>query len=350
MEKVINFTKSRFIFLTISIVLIIGFWAGTFAQGGFNFGIDFRAGLSQQITINKDVDIAEVKDVLDVIPSVQVQTVGSGSNDFMVRVGVDESVDNFQSVTEAKIKDVLESAFGSITVQSSEFVGARFAGSLTSQTILLTLVALALILAYIWFRFKLNYAVSAIAAIVHDVLFLMGFIGVMQLEFSTATIAAVLTIIGYSLNDTIVIFDRIRENTRLVKDKTFEQVINHSITQSLSRTLITSATTFVAVLFIFIIGTGTIQTFALSLIVGILVGTYSSIYIASTLLLGWHNKEHAKAKAKAVEAPKAEEVKKVEAVKAAAKPAAPVVQQSAEEIAAATEKKRKSKEKKKKKK
>ena len=346
MEKVINFTKSRFVFLTISIVLIVAFWAGTFAQGGFNFGIDFRAGLSQQITINKDADIAEVKDALEGIPSVQVQTVGSGSNDFMVRVGVDESIDDFQVVTEKKIKDSLEAAFGSITVQSTEFVGARFAGSLTSQTIVLTLVALALILVYIWFRFKLNYAVSAIAAIAHDVLFLMGFIGVTQLEFSTATIAAVLTIIGYSLNDTIVIFDRIRENTRLVKDKSFEEVINLSITQSLSRTLITSATTFVAVLFIFIIGTGTIQTFALSLIVGIIVGTYSSMYIASTLLLGWHNKAHARAKAAVTAAPKAEEVKKVEAVKAAA----PVVTQSAEEIAAATEKKRKSKEKRKKKK
>ena len=169
MEKVINFTKSRFVFLTISIVLIVAFWAGTFAQGGFNFGIDFRAGLSQQITINKDADIAEVKDALEGIPSVQVQTVGSGSNDFMVRVGVDESIDDFQVVTEKKIKDSLEAAFGSITVQSTEFVGARFAGSLTSQTIVLTLVALALILVYIWFRFKLNYAVSAIAAIAHDV-------------------------------------------------------------------------------------------------------------------------------------------------------------------------------------
>ncbi|MDC7234824.1 MAG: protein translocase subunit SecF [Spirochaetales bacterium] len=352
MEKVINFTKSRFIFLTVSVVLIIAFWAGTFAQGGFNFGIDFRAGLSQRVSLSSEASIAEVKDALDGIAALQVQTVGgSDSNDYMIRVGVDESVKDFQDVTERLIKERLTDAFGSVTVQSTEFVGARFASNLSSQTVFLTLVAMALILIYIWFRFKLNYAVSAIVAIIHDVLFLMGFIGVMQLEFSTATIAAVLTIIGYSLNDTIVIFDRIRENTRLVKDKTFKDVINISVTQSLSRTLITSATTLVAVLFIFVIGTGTIQTFALSLIVGVLVGTYSSIYIASTVLLGWHDSAAKKIKAKVTAAPKAEEEKKVEAPKpAAAKKAAPVVKQSAEEIAEATAKKKKSKEKKKKKK
>lgn len=350
MEKVINFTKSRFIFLTISVVLIVAFWAGTFAQGGFNFGIDFRAGLSQRVTISSAANTTEVKDALSGIEALQVQTVGSGdSKDYMIRVGVDETVKDFQSVTEDLIKDKLTTAFGSVTVQSTEFVGARFAGNLTSQTIFLTLVAMALILIYIWFRFKLNYAVSAIMAIIHDVLFLMGFIGVMQLEFSTATIAAVLTIIGYSLNDTIVIFDRIRENTRLIKDKTFKDVINISISQSLSRTLITSFTTLIAVLFIFFIGTGTIKTFAMSLIVGIIVGTYSSIYIASTILLGWHDSVAKKAKVKATTA-KPAEVKKVEAAKPAEKNSEPAIKQSADEIAEATEKKRKSKEKKKKKK
>jgi len=350
MEKVINFTKSRFIFLAVSIILIASFWVGTFAQGGFNFGIDFKAGLNQQISIAGAGDISEVKQALSGIDALQVQTVGSGdSKDFMIRTGVDETNKNFQAETEALIKEKLESAFGagSVTVQSTEFVGARFAGSLTSQTILLTLVAMSLILIYIWFRFKLNYAVSAIVAIIHDVLFLMGFIGIMQLEFSTATIAAVLTIIGYSLNDTIVIFDRIRENTRLIKDKTFMEVINISITQSLSRTLITSITTFIAVLFIFIIGTGTIKTFALSLIVGIIVGTYSSIYIASTILLGWHDRVTKRAKSKVTVN---KEIKKAEPVKAAEKKEIEAAKQSAEEIAEATEKKRQSKLKKKKKK
>ena len=352
MEKVINFTKRRFIFLCVSIVLIVAFWAGTFAQGGFNFGIDFRAGLNQRISIEGADDIADVKAALSGIDALQVQTVGAEDGmDYMVRVGVNPDIDDFQAETEKLILGELETAFGSenVEVLSTEFVGARFASNLTSQTVLLTVIAMVLILVYIWFRFKLNYAVSAIAAVAHDVLFLMGFIGVMQLEFSTATIAAVLTIIGYSLNDTIVIFDRIRENTRLVKDKSFMDVINISITQSLSRTLITSVTTLIAVLFIFFVGTGTIKTFALSLIVGIVVGTYSSIYIASTILLGWHDAAVKRTKAK-VSAATAEKTEKVEAKAAPVKNSEPVVQQSAEEIAEATEKKKKSKLKKKKKK
>ena len=352
MDKVINFTKSRFIWLAVSVGLIILFWAGTFAQGGFNFGIDFRSGLSQRVEIQGADEIADVKDALSEIEALQVQTIGDpAENNYMIRVGEDESVKNFQAVAEENVKSSLEEKFGasSVEVLSTEFVGARLAGNLSSQTFFLTIVAMALILIYIWFRFRLNYAVSAIAAIVHDVLFLMGFIGVMQLEFSTATIAAVLTIVGYSLNDTIVIFDRIRENTRLIKDKKFMEIINISITQSLRRTLITSLTTFIAVLFIFLIGTGTIKTFALSLIVGIIVGTYSSIFIASTILLGWHDAEVKKAKAVV-----ASGAKESTAVKAAPeKKAAPkeeVVKQTADEIAEATAKKKKNKEKKKKKK
>ncbi len=352
MEKVINFTKSRFVWLTISIVLIVLFWVGTFLQGGFNFGIDFRAGLSQRIEISGADDIAQVKDALESMDALQVQTVGDpGENNYIIRVGEDESVDNFQAVAEKEIKDKLEAAFGagSVEVLSTEFVGARLAGNLSSQTVFLTIVALALILVYIWFRFRLNYAVSAISAIVHDVLFLLGFIGVLQLEFSTATIAAVLTIVGYSLNDTIVIFDRIRENSRIIKDKKFFEVINISITQSLRRTIITSVTTFIAVLFIFLIGTGTIKTFALSLIVGIIVGTYSSIFIASTILLGWHNSEVKKAKAVS-SAPAEKTVSEVKSQTVKAATAQDVVKQTAEEIAEATAKKKKAKEKKKKKK
>ncbi len=354
MKKVINFTKSRFIFLSLSILLIIAFWAGTFAQGGFNFGIDFRAGLNQRIHIQGAGDIAAVKEALADIKALQVQTVGTGDVvDYMIRVGVDSSVNNFQNTMAEQIEKTLINSFGkgNVEVLSTEFVGSRFAGNLASQTVFLTVVAMLLILVYIWFRFKLNYAVSAIMAIIHDVLFLLGFIGVMQLEFSTATIAAVLTIIGYSLNDTIVIFDRIRENTRLVKDKTFKDVINISVTQSLSRTLITSLTTFIAVLFIFVIGTGTVKTFALSLIVGIIVGTYSSIYIASTILLGWHDLALKRTRKKAdTLAFQAEDKKKVLETAKKKPQKIQAIHQTAEEIAAATERKRKNREKKKKKK
>jgi preprotein translocase subunit SecF len=299
--------------LALSAVLIVAFWAGTFARGGFNFGIDFQAGLNQRIKITSASDVTEsdVKEALSSIASIQVQKVGDAENkEFMVRVGVDESVADFQKVVKEEVSSKLEDAFGSsaIEIRSSDYVGPSFSGSLTSQTIFLTAFALILILVYIWIRFKLNYAISAIAAIFHDVLFLLGFIGVTQLEFSTATIAAVLTIIGYSLNDTIVIFDRIRENTHMVKGQTFEEIINISLSQSMSRTIITSVTTLIAVTAIFILATGSIQVFALNLIVGVIVGTYSSIFIASSILLGWHNKNTDKT-AKSVRSKKSEEGK-----------------------------------------
>lgn len=294
MGKTYNFTKLRFVMLSLSIALIVVFWGGTMLRGGFNFGIDFQSGLNQRIQISSSADVSEsdVKDALEGIDSLQVQSIGDlADNEFMLRVGVDDSIENFQRVVKEDIFSKLNASFGegSIEIRSSDYVGPSFSGSLTSQTIFLTVFALLLILVYIWIRFKLNYALSSIAAIFHDVLFLLGFIGVFQLEFSTATIAAVLTIIGYSLNDTIVIFDRIRENTKVIKGKTFEEIINISVSQSLSRTVITSVTTLIAVTAIFVLATGSIQTFALNLIVGIIVGTYSSVFIASSILLGWHN-------------------------------------------------------------
>jgi preprotein translocase subunit SecF len=168
---------------------------------------------------------------------------------------------------------------------------------------------------YIWFRFRLGFAVSAITALAHDVLIMLGFIGTLGLEVSTTTIAAVLTIIGYSLNDTIVVFDRIRENQGFLKGDRFDNIVNTSITQSLSRTIITSLTTLMAVAALYVFGTGAIKDFALNLIVGILVGTYSSIFIASPVLLGWTNaaqKRKAKKSGVSIEAPVVKDDEKVE--------------------------------------
>ena len=198
-----------------------------------------------------------------------------------------------------QVKTALENVFGAgnVVVQSSDYVGPRFSSALAGQSVLMTTLALVLILVYIWFRFKIAYAVSAIIALLHDVTFMIGIIGTFQIEVSTATIAAVLTIIGYSLNDTIVVFDRIRENVHILRESEFEDIINTSITQSLSRTLMTSLTTLIAVIAIFIFATGTVQNFAMNLIIGIVVGTYSSIFIASPILLAWQNARYKRAKA-----------------------------------------------------
>lgn len=350
--KVYNVTRYRVPALIVSSVLILAFWAYTiFVAGGFNFGIDFQAGLNITVDVPAASDEEVIREVLEEY-NPQVQTAGNEGGRFIVRIADDSSIDNFQQMVSSGVSDSLEAKFGNVTVVSEEYIGSSYASNLATQTIWVTLVALGLILLYIWIRFKLNYAVSAISAVFHDVLFLLGFIGAFQLEFSTATIAAVLTIIGYSLNDTIVIFDRVRENTRIVKEKSFKEIINISISQSLSRTLITSLTTLLAVLAILVLATGTIRTFALNLVVGVIVGTYSSIFVASPILLAWHDRNTEKVH-KAIagkgQGDSAGTGSAPSGVRTASKAPEPP-KQTAEEIAAATERRAKSKAKKKKKK
>lgn len=232
------------------------------------------------------ISIDQVRDALAAMNVAQVQVVGDEyRQEFQVRA--ETADEGSKDELEASVASLLRDSFGkdSVVIKGSDYVGPKFSAALSTSSILLVVVALVLILLYIWFRFKLAYALSAITALAHDVLIMLGFIAVFRLEVSTTTIAAVLTIIGYSLNDTIVVFDRIRENIGGMKKSSYEKIINTSITQSLSRTLITSLTTLLAVIPLFIFATGAIKLFALNLIIGIIVGTYSSIFIASPVLL-----------------------------------------------------------------
>lgn len=346
--KVYNVTSYRIPALIASGFFILVFWTYTlFINEGFNFGIDFKAGLNIVVDISAESNEQKLRELLDEFDP-QIQTAGDEDGRFIIRIADDSGVADFQQITTQSVLGILSAQFESVAIVSEEYIGSSFATSLATQTIWLTLIALSLILLYVWIRFKLNYAVSAVAAVFHDVLFLLGFIGALQLEFSTATIAAILTIIGYSLNDTIVIFDRIRENARITKDISFKEVINQSISQSLSRTLITSFTTLLAVTAILVFATGTIQVFALSLGVGILVGTYSSIFVASPILLIWHDRRQQKTSRGIVAPQSGSSVKSVSSSRARV-----VLQpkrQSAEEIAVATLRRAKSKAKKKKKK
>jgi len=286
--KVIQFTKIRLIMIALSIIVIGGGLAATLLRGGFNLGVDFQAGLSLRVEI--DSADASTESVLASIDGTQVQTVGAEEDSqFIVRVRDAGEIESFSAVMSERILEALGSEFGtgSITELENNYVGPRFSEDLTRNTVLLISLAMALILLYIWFRFRLGYAVASISALIHDIAFMVVFVGAFQIEVSTATIAAILTIIGYSLNDTIVIFDRMRENERLMRESGFETIINTSISQSLSRTLITSLTTLLAVAAIYMFATGTVQLFALNLMIGVLVGTYSSIFIAAPVLLGW---------------------------------------------------------------
>jgi preprotein translocase subunit SecF len=341
MKNVIQFSKARGIMVIVSSVLLITGLVFTILNGGFNLGIDFEPGLNVRVEISSagTPDIAEVRAAVAGIESATIQQVGEISdNQFLIEVPDDGSNSSFQIDTENEITTALNAAFttASISVLEISYVGPSISADLSAQGIILIVVVMALILIYIWYRFKFAYAIASVAALIHDLAFIILFIGALQLEVSSATVAAVLTIIGYSLNDTIVIFDRIRENETLMSEAPYVQVVNTSITQSLSRTLITSITTLLAVAAIYIFTTGPIQVFALNLIVGIIVGTYSSIFVASPVLMALAKtkrgqKSLAKAEVKKASTETAsiqagvdsqavlEEIKKKKAVKAAGK-------------------------------
>jgi preprotein translocase subunit SecF len=348
--KIYNITRFRVPVFISSVIIIAVFWVYTLVfAGGFNFGIDFKAGINVTVEVPAAPDEQAVRTVLgDLDP--QVQTSGDQRGLFIVRIADNSSIENFQAEVTKILTERLEKAFGEVNIVGQEYIGTSFAANLGRQTIWLTLIALALILLYIWIRFKLDYAVAAIVATLHDVVFLLGFIGALQLEFSTATIAAVLTILGYSINDTIVIFDRIREGSRIIKDRSLVEIINISITQTLGRTLITSLTTLLAVVAILFFAKGTVRIFALNLVVGILVGTYSSIFIASPVLLFWHDSKVRKTQKSLAGHSHAAADASSKAQGTAKVAAADAVRQTAEEIAEATDKKAKAKAKKKKKK
>ncbi|MFP4643596.1 MAG: protein translocase subunit SecF [Spirochaetales bacterium] len=291
MNRVIDFLKLRFVFIAASVVLIGAGLAATITVGGLNLGVDFQAGLRQQVEIDSNevtVSLDDVRNALEEFDGTQVQSVGSDSEQrYSIRVIADGGDDGEASDLAADILSVLRNEFGesAVSEESSDFVGAAFSENLARQTFVLISVALALILLYVWIRFRLAYAISSILPLIHDLAFMLVFIGAFQVEISTATVAALLTVIGYSLNDTIVIFDRVRENEALMRGASFYEVVNTSITQSMTRTIITSLTTLLAVIAIYIFARGTVQDFALNLIVGVIVGTYSSIGIASPALL-----------------------------------------------------------------
>lgn len=293
MKRVINFTKMRFLMISLSLLFIIAGGVGFYMRDGFNLGIDFTAGLSQQIRINPvgaDAPIEKVRQAMSGIEGLNLQAIGDPDNqEFIVKVQAPQDDRDFQEKMEMRIFDSLAEEFGraNIEVRQTDFVGPRYSEDLIGQAISITMVALVLILMYTAFRFHFIFAMAAVICLLHDVAIMLGVLAVFQLEVTTTTAAAILTIIGYSLNDTIVIFDRVRENRSLMRDADLVTIINTSITQSLGRTILTSLTTLIAVVSVYIFGTGEIRSFALNLIIGVVVGTYSTIFIASSIVLGW---------------------------------------------------------------
>ena len=274
------------------IVILIGLGSVVFS-GGLKYGIDFAGGTLVQLQFKSPPDIEVIRDGLKTIGLGEstIQEFGS-KKDILIRV--ERSEEKLEAVG-AMVKRSLSGKFNSdeIIVERVEMVGPKVGRDLREKALLSILYAIIGIVIYISWRFEFQYAIAAIIALMHDVLVTMGAFSILDKEFTLVIVAAFLTIIGYSLNDTIVVFDRIRENLRRKGKLSLSEIINSSINQTLSRTLLTSGTTLLVVLALFFFGGEIIQDFSFALLVGIFVGTYSSIFIASVFLVYWASRKTA---------------------------------------------------------
>ena len=212
-------------------------------------------------------------------------TFGPDENVAMIKVQAQEGEESVSNDVILKIEDTLQAAVPDLKFTAVESVGPKVSGELITAAIIAVSLAIAAVLIYIWLRFEWQFAVGAVAALVHDVVLTIGIFSELQIQFDLAIIAALLTIVGYSLNDTVVVFDRVRENLRKYKKKPLAEVLNISINETLSRTIMTSVTTLLALLALYVLGGDVIRGFVFAMIWGVIVGTYSSVFVASTILL-----------------------------------------------------------------
>ncbi|MGF1613368.1 MAG: protein translocase subunit SecF [Gammaproteobacteria bacterium] len=252
---------------------------------GLNFGIDFTGGTLIEIEYPRAVEVAEVRATLAEtgFDDALVQQFGT-AHDILIRVAPREGVGP-EEVSDRIFRSLQQASGSALDLRRVEFVGPQVGEELREDGGLALLIALGAILVYIAFRFEYRLALGAVAALVHDVIVTVGFFSVLGLEFSLVVLAALLAVIGYSLNDTIVVFDRIRENFRKIRKGDAVTVVNAAINQTLSRTVMTGVTTLLVLVALYFLGGEVLQGFSLALIIGIVIGTYSSIYIASALAL-----------------------------------------------------------------
>ncbi|MEM7081232.1 MAG: protein translocase subunit SecF [Pseudomonadota bacterium] len=290
----IDFVGHRRPAMILSLVLIVVSIGSLFVQK-LNLGVDFTGGVLMQAQYPNGADLPSIRSALENagIDDATVQLFGS-PRDVLVRLPVSEdTVPDSQDVEEGQkttmgetVFDVLKAADGSVKRGRVEVVGAQVGKELSEAGMLALMIALMLIFIYVAIRFVWKFGAGAVAALVHDVILVVGFFSLFQLDFDLSVVAAVLAVIGYSLNDTIVVFDRIRENFLDLRNVEPEEIVNRSINQMLARTIITGVTTLLVLLALYFVGGEALQPFSLALIIGIVVGTYSSIYVASSTALG----------------------------------------------------------------
>ena len=271
----------------LSVVLVLASLVGIFYPG-LNMGIDFRGGAAMELTkpAGQTLDIGAVRGAVSElgIGDVGVQGIDTASS-AIVRFQIPEGQD--QAVVVARVQSAITEAVGDVTYSGVSVVGSKVSSELFTSGLLALGVAVLLMFAYIWFRFEPQFGFGAVAGLLHDVILVFGLIVIMRLEFSLNMVAAILTVIGYSMNDTVVVFDRLRENLRKYKTMPLGEVIDLSINETLSRTLITGVTAIMVLAALAIWGGEALFGFSIALMFGIIVGTYSSIYVGAPIILLW---------------------------------------------------------------
>ena len=276
----LSIKKFAFLF---SILIISGTFISLFLNN-LNYGIDFKGGILLEVRA-KNVEKSNINELRQKVLTlnageISIQNFGK-EGDFLIRIQKQDGDQKQQIVMIEKVQDLINSDY---SIRRSEFVGPTVGDELKTAGIYAVSLSLLAIMVYIWFRFEWQFSIAAIIALVHDVISTIGLFSVLQLEFNLATIAAILTTAGYSINDTVVIFDRVRENLRRYKSKDHYYIYNKSINETLSRTVITSVTTLIALFIIFFFGGAVLSDFALAMIWGVLIGTFSSIFVAVSIL------------------------------------------------------------------
>jgi preprotein translocase subunit SecF len=286
-----DFIGKRRIWFIISAVMILAGVAGYFIQGGFNFGIDFLGGTLIEVQFEQDVESSAIREVLEdegYGSSIIQQT---DADKYIIRIKAEELGKPISTEEKVSILDALDNEIGiNRELLQDRTVDPGFGSVLIRNALIAMAISLAGILIYVWIRFEFRFGATAIVTLAHDVLVTLGVYAILNREINTSTIAAILTIIGYSLNDTIVVFDRIRENTPQSRTIGYAGIVNNSINMTLSRSINTSVTTLFPVIVLLILGTTALKDFALALVIGIISGTYSSIFFASPILVAWNNR------------------------------------------------------------
>lgn len=281
-DTTIDFMKARKFTYALSALMVI-LSIACIAVKGFNYGIDFSGGILMELKAGQVIDVEKVRKELNTVDleDINIQTIGEAGDEIMIRAQAKDMNEKEQMAAVNEIKKVLGSEY---EYRRVELVGPQVGGELKKDGVIASLIAILAITAYIWFRFEWQFAVGAMVGLVHDVVTTLGLLSLLDFDFSLTTVAAILTLAGYSVNDTVVTYDRIRENLRKYKKMPQYELLNKSINDIFSRTILTGLTTLLAASALLIWGGDTLRSFSFTIAWGVVVGTYSSIYVSAVML------------------------------------------------------------------